>query len=60
MTSNDPSDPTIYPKEGIEEESCDHGIPHKGDCVMCIEEKEKADREAAEKKAEEDKLDGKL
>ncbi len=58
--SDDPSDPTIYPKEGIEEQSCEHGMPSKADCVMCIEEKVEADSRAAEKKEEEDKADGKL
>ena len=60
MKSEDESDPIIYPKEGIEEESCEHGIPHKEDCVMCIAEKEEADRKTAEEKAEQDKADGKL
>lgn len=58
--SDDLNDPTIYPKKGIEDESCEHGVPNKGDCTMCVQEKEDEDRRKAEEKAEEDKLDQKL
>ena len=60
QVSTDPTDPTIYPTEGIEESSCDHGIANKADCTMCESEAaEKSEREAEEKAAQ-DKADEKL